>query len=252
MSLVVVDGGDAHLRAKSAHWNGDRCLVLWDDDRETERLTKLSGIKWRNNALRHSYGSYRMAEIQNMPDMTPLMQRVPMNRMGEPVDVANTALFLASEEGRYYTGSILHPDGGITMQESSVLMICKIAAVSAAIFIMIASTRTFVLAQNGAGPTATRTPMTMPTIPHIRLQPLPGYGPAPLTVGFMTSSSDVEGAQHGGDHVGLLLGERGCRKRQRHHAGDKRHYVRPLHRLIPVPIGALLGSLCSRMSFAGL
>ncbi|MFZ0247875.1 SDR family oxidoreductase [Candidatus Binatus sp.] len=36
--------------------------------------------------------------------------------MGEPVDVANTALFLASEEGRYYTGSILHPDGGIVMQ----------------------------------------------------------------------------------------------------------------------------------------
>ena len=37
-------------------------------------------------------------------------------RMGQPVDVANTALFLASEEGRYYTGSILHPDGGIAMQ----------------------------------------------------------------------------------------------------------------------------------------
>ena len=75
-------------------------------------------------------------------------------------------------------------------------MICKrsIAAASAAIFIMIASTRTFVLAQNGAGPTATRTPMTLPTIPHITLQPLPGYGPAPLTVGFMTSSSDPEGA----------------------------------------------------------
>jgi len=56
------------------------------------------------------------AEIQKMPEMTPLMLRVPMNRMGEPIDVANTALFLASEEGRYYTGSILHPDGGITMQ----------------------------------------------------------------------------------------------------------------------------------------
>jgi 3-oxoacyl-[acyl-carrier protein] reductase len=39
-----------------------------------------------------------------------------MKHMGEPVDVANTALFLASEEGRYYTGSILHPDGGVTMQ----------------------------------------------------------------------------------------------------------------------------------------
>jgi PKD repeat protein len=37
--------------------------------------------------------------------------------------------------------------------------------------------------------------MMLPTIPHITLQPLPGYGPAPLTVGFMTSSSDAEGAQ---------------------------------------------------------
>ena len=58
------------------------------------------------------------AELQQMreSELTQLMQRVPMSRMGEPVDVANTALFLASEEGRYYTGSILHPDGGITMQ----------------------------------------------------------------------------------------------------------------------------------------
>ena len=54
------------------------------------------------------------AEIQ--AENSPLMERVPMNRMGEPIEVANTALFLASEEGRYYTGSILHPDGGITMQ----------------------------------------------------------------------------------------------------------------------------------------
>src|SRR5258707_3950831 len=55
------------------------------------------------------------AELQKMPDMSPLMQRVPMNRMGEPIDVANTALFLPSEEGRYYTSSILHPERGITM-----------------------------------------------------------------------------------------------------------------------------------------
>ncbi|HXW84679.1 MAG TPA: SDR family NAD(P)-dependent oxidoreductase [Candidatus Binataceae bacterium] len=45
-----------------------------------------------------------------------ILERVPLGKMGEPVDVANTALFLASEEGRYYTGSILHPDGGILMQ----------------------------------------------------------------------------------------------------------------------------------------
>ena len=65
---------------------------------------------------------------------------------------------------------------------------------SAAVLILISSTRTFVLAQNGAGPTATRTPMMLPTLPHIQLQPLPGYGPAPLTVGFMATGSDPEGA----------------------------------------------------------
>jgi len=48
--------------------------------------------------------------------MKGLMERVPMKKMGEAIDVANTALFLASEEGRYYTGSILHPDGGVVMQ----------------------------------------------------------------------------------------------------------------------------------------
>jgi NAD(P)-dependent dehydrogenase (short-subunit alcohol dehydrogenase family) len=57
------------------------------------------------------------ADIQKATSfMDRLLRRVPLGQMGEPVDVANTALFLASEEGRYYTGSILHPDGGVVMQ----------------------------------------------------------------------------------------------------------------------------------------
>ncbi|HEU4728421.1 MAG TPA: hypothetical protein VFT22_11040, partial [Kofleriaceae bacterium] len=33
---AYVEIEDAHLRARSAHWTGDRCHVLWDDDREAE------------------------------------------------------------------------------------------------------------------------------------------------------------------------------------------------------------------------
>jgi hypothetical protein len=33
---AYVDIDDAHLRARSARWDGDRCFVLWDDDREEE------------------------------------------------------------------------------------------------------------------------------------------------------------------------------------------------------------------------
>ena len=33
---AYVDIEDAHLRARSARWEGDRCFVLWDDDEEAE------------------------------------------------------------------------------------------------------------------------------------------------------------------------------------------------------------------------
>jgi hypothetical protein len=33
---AYVEVEDAHVRARSARWDGDRCFVLWDDDREFE------------------------------------------------------------------------------------------------------------------------------------------------------------------------------------------------------------------------
>lgn len=57
------------------------------------------------------------APVQRSEGFTKrFMERVPLGTMGDPIDVANTALFLACDEGRYYTGSILHPDGGVVMQ----------------------------------------------------------------------------------------------------------------------------------------
>jgi PKD repeat protein len=68
-------------------------------------------------------------------------------------------------------------------------------SIAVAIFLFASTMPALVRAQNNNGvPTATRTPMMIPTIPHVQLQPLPGYGPAPLTVGFFASSSDPQGA----------------------------------------------------------
>jgi NAD(P)-dependent dehydrogenase (short-subunit alcohol dehydrogenase family) len=55
-------------------------------------------------------------ELQRGRRFERMVGRVPLQRIGRPEDVANTALFLASEEGSYFTGSILHPDGGVIMQ----------------------------------------------------------------------------------------------------------------------------------------
>jgi len=55
------------------------------------------------------------ADIQKDAEFADRLAEVPLGHVGEPIDVANTALFLAGDEGRYYTGSILHPDGGLLM-----------------------------------------------------------------------------------------------------------------------------------------
>ena len=46
-----------------------------------------------------------------------LEDRLPLNRVGEPIDVANAALYLASDEANWVTGIILNVDGGKTASE---------------------------------------------------------------------------------------------------------------------------------------
>ncbi len=46
-----------------------------------------------------------------------LEERLPLARIGEPEDVANAVLFLASDEANWITGTILNVDGGKTASE---------------------------------------------------------------------------------------------------------------------------------------
>ena len=40
----------------------------------------------------------------------------PIGRPGEPIEIAHLALFLASDEASFMTGSIVSADGGMTAQ----------------------------------------------------------------------------------------------------------------------------------------
>ncbi|QLH04874.1 NAD(P)-dependent oxidoreductase [Nitrosopumilus oxyclinae] len=46
-----------------------------------------------------------------------LEERLPLARVGEPIDVANAVLYLASDEANWVTGTILNVDGGKTASE---------------------------------------------------------------------------------------------------------------------------------------
>jgi NAD(P)-dependent dehydrogenase (short-subunit alcohol dehydrogenase family) len=58
----------------------------------------------------------KVALQDNREQYAVVTAAIPMGYMGEPIDIANCALFLACEESRYITGAELTVDGGFTAQ----------------------------------------------------------------------------------------------------------------------------------------
>lgn len=50
-----------------------------------------------------------------VPDPADRLSRIPLNRLGTPMDLANTICFLASEESSYITGQIMELSGGLNI-----------------------------------------------------------------------------------------------------------------------------------------
>ena len=53
---------------------------------------------------------------QNPDQIKKLLSEIPLGRMGKPEEVANLAIFLASDDSSYVTGSTLFVDGGMIRQ----------------------------------------------------------------------------------------------------------------------------------------
>ena len=82
-------------------------------------LTKVLAIELAQygitvNAIAPGYIETPMTEVIRKREGTvaKVLSTVPLGRFGQPRDIANTALFLASEEASYYTGQLLHTNGG--------------------------------------------------------------------------------------------------------------------------------------------
>jgi 3-oxoacyl-[acyl-carrier protein] reductase len=69
----------------------------------------------RVNAVAPGFTATEM--VLQMPEkmLADMAARVPLRRMGEPRDIANAYLFLASDEASYISGEVLRVDGGIVV-----------------------------------------------------------------------------------------------------------------------------------------
>ena len=48
-------------------------------------------------------------------EITQIEKDIPMGRLGTPVEIANLALYLASDNARYITGQVISPNGGMVI-----------------------------------------------------------------------------------------------------------------------------------------
>ena len=69
----------------------------------------------RVNTIAPGFIKTPMTDKLNDSQINTIMQKIPMNKLGEPEDVANLALFLSSNYSTYITGQTFHINGGMLM-----------------------------------------------------------------------------------------------------------------------------------------
>jgi len=69
----------------------------------------------RVNVIAPGFIKTRMTEKLSGEQQEKILEQIPLGRLGEAHDVANVALFLASDASRYMTGQVLVIDGGLVI-----------------------------------------------------------------------------------------------------------------------------------------
>lgn len=88
--------------------------AVWMLTKKAARMLGPAGI--RVNAIGPGWIDTNMTKVidfvQQQEGQPDRFADLPLGRIGHPTDIANAALFLCSDESSYFTGEILHPDGG--------------------------------------------------------------------------------------------------------------------------------------------
>ena len=84
-------------------------------------ITKHLAVEWADRNIRVNAvapGTIATEAVAELPEeyKAPMKEAHPIGRLGEPAEVANAILFLASDEASFVTGAILPVDGGYLAQ----------------------------------------------------------------------------------------------------------------------------------------
>ena len=67
------------------------------------------------NCIAPGFIKTNMTDKLNENQTSSILNRIPMNRIGIPIDICSSAIFLASSNSNYITGQTIHVNGGMLM-----------------------------------------------------------------------------------------------------------------------------------------
>ncbi len=106
-SVVGITGN-----AGQSNYSASKAGVIGFSKSVAKELAKRS---IRVNAIAPGFIRTAMTDKLSEEQKQRLYELIPMGRMGEPQEVADAAVFLASDASRYITGQVITVDGGMVM-----------------------------------------------------------------------------------------------------------------------------------------
>lgn len=67
------------------------------------------------NAVAPGFITTDMTDVLSEEQRAAVLGQIPLDKLGEPEDIANVVCFLASQDAKYITGQTIHVDGGMVM-----------------------------------------------------------------------------------------------------------------------------------------
>ncbi len=118
--IAQAGGSIIMISSMAAHYGLPKVIAYTAAKAAVEGMTRALAVEWaahgiRVNCIAPGFISTAMSSkaLDNDPDRKArVLARTPMGKLGEPLDVANAALFLASAQAKYITGIVLPVDGG--------------------------------------------------------------------------------------------------------------------------------------------
>jgi len=114
-------GSIINISSTYGHEGGAGASVYVGSKHAVEGMTKSAGLEAASSGVRINAVAPGPIETGMLNRFTgtaerkaALLKTVPLGRVGDPVDIARAAVFLASEQASFITGQILTVDGGKT------------------------------------------------------------------------------------------------------------------------------------------